>query len=205
LIKSAYYTPDDGLRILEGIQDFKGMKTRADAILWVDMISPTNEESYCLTSDFAFHPLAIEDVLSEMSHPKVDYYDDYVFAVAQVMGVPLQEEDINVRPIGLFLAKNLVVTVHYEKMQPLAKVSSRVEQDSRFISRGADFLFHTILDYIVDTYFIALNVLEREVDRVEKEVLERSDQSILKNMFRIRRDLSIVRRVIVPQAEVIAG
>lgn len=204
MIRYNYFNHDDGLVYGEGIQDFKKMIDRPDSVLWVDLAAPTDEESYVLTSDFKFHPLAIEDVLSEMSHPKVDDYDNYIFSIVQVLGPPLQEEDITVKGIGLFLSSNAVVTVHFHEVRSLENVLKRMNRDSRLISRGADFLFHTIVDYIVDAYFSALNTLERAVDVVEKEVFEEPDEEILRRMFRIRRDLSIIRRVLLPQSEVVS-
>ncbi len=204
MIRSYYYTSDDGLSYSEGVRDFRSMIARPDSVLWVDLSAPTDEESYVLTSDFKFHPLAIEDVLSEMSHPKVDDYDDYVFSIVQVLGPPIQETEIEARGIGLFLSRNAVVTVHFHQVNSLESVLQRLQRDSRLIARGADFLFHTIVDYVVDTYFSALNTLEKEVDLVEAQVFEDPDEKVLKKMFRIRRDLSIIRRVIVPQSEVMS-
>ncbi|MFH2056670.1 MAG: magnesium/cobalt transporter CorA [bacterium] len=204
MILSYYYTRDEGLKKLEGIQGFSEFQKVEGSVLWVDMIEPTDEESYVLTSEFGFHPLAIEDVLSEMSRPKVDDYGEFLFTVAQVLGQPMQEEDIDVWPIGVFLTKSAVVTVHFRKMPPLASVARRLERDSRLMSRGADFLFHSLLDHVVDTYFSALNLLEKEVDHVEAEVFDDPDKGTLRLMFHIRRDLSLINRVVWPQSEVVA-
>jgi magnesium transporter len=204
MIRYSYFTPDDGLVQGEGIQDFKKLLERPESVLWVDLAAPTDEESYILTSDFKFHPLAIEDVLSEMSHPKADDYDRYIFSIVQVLGPPLEEEDIEVKGIGLFLSHNAVVTVHFHEVRSLENVLKRLSRDSRLISRGADFLFHTIVDYIVDAYFSALNTLELAVDVIEKEVFEDPSEGTLRRMFRIRRDLSIIRRVLLPQSEVVS-
>ena len=204
MIRSYYYTPDDGLVYAEGIKDFRRLIERRDSVLWVDLSSPTDEESYVLTSEFKFHPLAIEDVLSEMSHPKVDDYDTYLFTIVQVLGPPVQETEIEAKGVGLFLTTNAVVTVHFHQVQSLESVQLRLQRDSRLISRGADFLFHTMLDHIVDTYFSAQNTMEKEVDAVEAQVFEDPDEVILRKMFRIRRDLAIIRRVVVPQSEIVS-
>ena len=204
MIRSYYYTPDDGLVYAEGIKDFRRLIERRDSVLWVDLSSPTDEESYVLTSEFKFHPLAIEDVLSDMSHPKVDDYDTYLFTIVQVLGPPVQETEIEAKGVGLFLTTNAVVTVHFHPVQSLESVQLRLQRDSRLISRGADFLFHTMLDHIVDTYFSAQNTMEKEVDAVEAQVFEDPDEAILRKMFRIRRDLAIIRRVIVPQSEIVS-
>ncbi len=76
-----------------------------------------------------------------------------------------------------------MVSVHFHQVPSLDTVQQRLQRDSRLISRGADFLFHTMLDHIVDTYFSAQNTMEKEVDAIEAEVFEDPDQDILKRMF----------------------
>ena len=51
------------------------LKTK-DALLWVDMENPTEFESESLVEIFNFHPLAVEDCLSDHSEPKLDDYDE---------------------------------------------------------------------------------------------------------------------------------
>ena len=79
MIKSFYYLPDEGVRVIDGIADFDALCADERAFLWVDMCKPTDEESYVLTHDFKFHPLAIEDVISERSNTKIDDYGRYLF------------------------------------------------------------------------------------------------------------------------------
>jgi len=72
MIKSFYYLPDEGVKVIDGIADFDKLSSVEQSVLWVDMSKPTDEESFVLTHDFKFHPLAIEDVISEKSRTKID-------------------------------------------------------------------------------------------------------------------------------------
>ena len=54
----------------------KGSRKR---IHWIDLEDPTVKEATILEDPFHFHPLAIEDCLSEVHHPKVDDYEAYIF------------------------------------------------------------------------------------------------------------------------------
>ena len=56
MIRSFLYLPDSGVKIHQGIGDFDSWCARDDALLWVDMCKPTDEESFVLTNDFQFHP-----------------------------------------------------------------------------------------------------------------------------------------------------
>ena len=46
---------------------------------WMDFNSPSKEETAILESHFDFHHLAIEDCMSSLNNPKLDYYDKYTF------------------------------------------------------------------------------------------------------------------------------
>ena len=50
--------------------------------LWVDLVQPTPEEGRQVLADtFHFHPLSIEDALSEVHHPKIEPYDRYLYII----------------------------------------------------------------------------------------------------------------------------
>ncbi|MBU1317967.1 MAG: magnesium/cobalt transporter CorA [Candidatus Zixiibacteriota bacterium] len=205
MISSFVWNPEEGGREFEGMINFSELLTKKDHVFWVDLSEPTDEESYILTHDFKFHPLAIEDVLSEMSRPKVDDYEDYIFVVFLVAsGRPGGEDDLPFKEIGLFLTRNCVVTVHFQRLKVIDSIFARLHKDERFISRGADFFFHTVLDHLADTYFQTLLVIEAETDKIEDDVFEDPDPEIVKRIFTIRRDVLQIKRTIAPLREVVA-
>ena len=51
------------------------------ALHWIDLEDPSVRESTILEDPFHFHPLAIEDCLAEVHHPKVDDYEGYLFII----------------------------------------------------------------------------------------------------------------------------
>jgi len=204
MISTFIWSPDEGGREIKGMMDFSELLSKPDHIFWVDLSQPTDEESYILTHDFKFHPLAIEDVLTEMSRPKVDDYDDYLFVVFLVAsGRPGGEDELPFKEIGLFLTKNSVVTVHFQPLTVIDTVFKRLHKDERFISRGADFFLHTLLDHLADTYLETLRVIEHETDKIEDDVFEEPGPEIVKRIFTIRRDVLQVKRTVAPLKEVV--
>jgi len=204
MIRSFYYRPDEGVETLEEIRDFDALVDVENSVLWVDLCKPTDHESYILTHDFKFHPLAIEDVISEKPRTKIDDYGRYLFLVFQVVDYIGREEGLKVSEIDLFLGKNSLVTVHYDDHRLFDYLYSRAERDDRLMSRGADFLFHTLIDTIVDNYNTTLDILEYEIDQVEEDVLSEPDQETLNSIFTLRRDVVQLKRLVLPQSEVVS-
>jgi magnesium transporter len=203
MIKSFYWTLDEGGKEQLGTFPFKEMMQNQDSVLWVDLFNPTDEEAFVLTHDFKFHPLSIEDVLSEESRPKIDEYEDYLFVIFQTVGRPGGEDDLAVNDIGVFLTKNAVVTVHTHQIDILDTLFSRFMKDDRIIARGTSFLFHAVLDYLVDTYNHPLDIIEAETDKIEDDVFEEPEAEIVKRIFNLRRDTLDFKRIMAPLREVV--
>lgn len=203
MIRSFFYLPNQGVQVIEGIADFDALLKQPNSVLWVDLNTPTDDESYVLTHDFNFHPLAIEDVISERPRTKLDIYDRYLFLVFQIADYVGREEGLKVSELDLFLAKNSLVTVHYDDHRIFDYLYHRAERDERLLSRGADYLFHTVIDTTVDNYNAILDTFEYEVDQIEEDVLGESDEDTLRSIFTLRRDIVQLKRTVMPQKEVL--
>lgn len=204
MIRTFIWTAQEGTSEHEGIIDFDQYLSRTDLIMWVDMCAPSDKESFVLTHDFKFHPLAIEDVISELPRSKLDDYGKYLFMIFHLADYMGKEKGLKASEVDLFLTKNAVVTVHFDDHQVFDKLYTRARKDDRLFSRGADFLSHAILDAIVDNYNTALDILEFEVDAVEDDVFEEPDEVTVKTIFALRRDIHHLKRIAVPQQEVLS-
>ena len=194
MIKSFHYIPDEGVEVIDGIADFDRLCKVENSLLWVDLCKPTDQESYILTHDFKYHPLAIEDVISEKPRTKIDDYNRYIFMVFQIVDYIGREEGLKISEIDFFLEKNTLVTVHYDDHRIFDYLYHRAEKDERLLSRGADFLFHAVVDSVVDNYNTTLDILEYEVDQVEDDVLGAPDEDTIKSIFTLRRDIVHLKR-----------
>ncbi|MFH1686785.1 MAG: magnesium/cobalt transporter CorA [bacterium] len=204
MIRSFRYRPGQTVQLTEGLEDFRALERSEEEFLWVDLCKPTDEESYVLTDDFGFHPLAIEDVMSEKPRTKIDDYDKYIFVVFQIVDYVGRQEGLKVSEVDLFLSGNSLVTVHFDNHRIFDYLYSRAERDDRLMSRGLDFLLHAVIDKIVDNYNTTLDILEYEIDEVETDVLGQPDEDTVRSIFTLRRDILQLKRIVLPQREVIS-
>lgn len=203
MIRSFHYVPGDGITVVEGIADFDRLMAQENTFLWVDLLKPTDDESFVLTHDFKFHPLSIEDVLSEKARSKLDIYGEYLFVVFQLVDYVGREEGLKIGEVDLFLSRNSLVTVHYDEHRIFDYLYHRAERDERLLARGADFLFHAVIDSIVDNYNKTLDILEYEVDEIEEAILGEPDKETVKSIFTLRRDIVHLKRLVLPQLELV--
>ncbi len=209
MIKSFLWKPGEEVQLIEGIADFDTLFADPEVVLWIDMTNPTNDESFILTNDFHFHPLAIEDVIeeedaiTELGRSKIDDYRDYLYVEFQIADYISFDEGIGLQEVHIFLTKNTVVTVHDTNHKVFSYLRNRALRDERLMSRGADFLLHNIVDRMVDNYNSILEFFERSVDDIERAVLSVPDEETVKRIFTLRRDIYELKRVALPQREIL--
>ena len=203
MIRIQAYMLDKGVVEVEDPGYIPAILSAKETILWVDFDNPTETEVRLLSDIFNFHPLAIEDCLKESHHPKVDDYGEYLFIILHGIAVKKLEEGLFTEELDIFLGSNYLVTFHYEPRRSVSIPWQRCQQRLNLISRGTDFLLYHIVDTLVDNYTPVIEALDEKLDQIEEEVFSNPDKQTLNKIFGLRRDVLYLRRVILPQREVI--
>ena len=173
-------------------------------LLWIDMESAAREEAGFLSAVFGFHPLAIDDCFNLHLDPaKVDDYGDYIFVIAQAISYKSTTEELETTELNLFLGANYVVSFHSQPLTFVDEVRRRCDADGPEVTRGADFLAHALLDALVDAYQPAVDQLDDTLTGVEERVLARPEQSLLQEILLLKHNVQRLRRVILPQRDVV--
>src|SRR6476619_5200785 len=132
-----------------------------NAIFWLDMLKPTEEEVALLDDAFGFHPLAIEDTINYVQRPKIESYNHvgdavttgYFYMVFHGPDLESFREHLRTKELELFVSARYLVTIHEEEMKSIKTVLNRVSADPLgMLARGTDLLLHSVLDYLVDHY-----------------------------------------------------
>jgi magnesium transporter len=166
---------------------------------WLDLFMPSAEELAMLSELFGFHPLALEDTERFGQRPKIDDYEDFTFLV--VYGAA-DDEDRLVE-VHCFFSERCLVTVHRDDCPAFASLREH------YLRSGAPTqtpirLLHEVIDYLVDSFFPVLTEIDDELDELEEQIARGPQKDQLQTIFRIRRRLVGLRKVVVPQRDLIA-
>lgn len=205
MVRSVFITPDHVKKLNLTIDEMRLAIQQVDGLLWVDLIEPDdNEVTLVLQDIFHFHPLTIEDSISNgYQTPKIDDFGHYIFIIMHAIQAQNIYSELTTVEVNLFLGDNYLVSmVHDQSSLPIENIWKRIERDDRLLTNGSDFLCHGILDAIVDDYMPVLDQIDDELDKLEDLVLERPLPHLLSNLLNIKHSLIFLRRVISPQREV---
>jgi len=174
------------------------------ALHWIDLEDPTVSEAGVLEDPFHFHPLAIEDCLSEVHHPKVDDYGDYVFFIVHGIRFDAPTDQFITRELDIFLGANYLITHHRGPMRSITAARELCGKNQQpALPRGVDFLIHQILDQMFEHYFPNLDAIEDKIQLVQVEVFENPTRETLDRIFILKRDVALLRRICTPQREIV--
>jgi magnesium transporter len=103
-----------------------------------------------------------------------------------------------------FLGERFLVTVHAQPIPSLESVWNRLKGESAVLRRGMDFASYLVTDAIVDSFFPHLDDISSQVEDVEDKVLARTQNVELTDIFRLKRVLVQLRKLLSPQRDVFA-
>ena len=174
----------------------------SEVTFWVDLTAPTDDEARILTDVFAFHPLSVEDARSALQYPKVEPYPEYLYLVLHGIDLKKGKAQFATRDVDFFLGRNYLVTIHDGESRSIGRLRELCNQHNRILSEGPVALLHRIVDTMVDNYRPAIEELEARLDKLEHLAFG-GHYDIVRHVIKLKRELSMLRRVILPQRDVI--
>jgi magnesium transporter len=159
-----------------------------DGLRQVDMLEK-------LGACYGFHPLILEDILSDQ-RAKVEDYDDYIFIVLKMLFYKKEndEESIDADQISMILGPNFVVSFKEKEVDIFKSLRDRLRTGKgRIRKQGSDYLAYSIMDAVVDHYFVILEKLGERFEELEDQIVESPEPSSLTTIYNLKRDMLFLR------------
>jgi len=177
---------------------------RSSRVTWLHVQGTPSEELLRAIGDaYGLHPLALEDVLHTGQRPKVETFEQQLFAI---VGAPEHGgENMVTAQLSLFLGDTWLVSFHPGHADPFQPVRQRVRlPDSRIRQRGADYLFYALIDTAVDLTFPVMEALGDRIETLELTVFDDPSREALDEIHRLKRELVVMRRSLWPQRDALS-
>jgi magnesium transporter len=153
---------------------------------------------------FGIHFLVLEDVAHTRQRAKVEDYGTYLYSCVRMLSVA--EGEIAGEQVSVILGKDFVLTFQEEEREGdvFDALRERLRAGKGQLRRtGADFLYHAILDAIVDQYFLILEAHEERIGELEDELDEDSRSPCVQEIHVLKRQTIALRRFIWPMRELV--
>ena len=180
-----------------------------DTVVWLDLLTPSPSDIEVLTEELGLHPLAIEDALHQHQRPKLDHYRDHDFLAAYAVRECRSSESLlETGELAAFFTRRALITVRKSPLLDLEGLLQRWDEAAHLAGSGVAYLAHGLVDHLVDGHSAAVAALDDEAEELEDLLFDdgapgRDD--LQRRSFALRKDLTRLRRAVVPMREVLVA
>ncbi|MFD6894955.1 magnesium transporter CorA family protein [Rhodococcus sp. NPDC060086] len=204
----------DGVLVAEDfpLDDVSEHLSDERALLWVDLLDPGHDQLSALAAELEFERHAVEDAVARGERTKATRYPGHTFLT--VYATHLEQDrgsvdDIESRlrttRVSAFVLPRGIVTVRRGGQFDIDEVVDRWDEHTDLMRFGTGALLHGLLDVIVDGQFDTVQSLDDAIESIEDGLFGDTPMSraTQHRIYRLRKELVQLRRVVLPMREVV--
>ena len=174
---------------------------------WINIDGLRKDDVENVCNHFGIHPLIAEDILSIGQRPKTDEIDGLMYCLLNMLSFNDKISGVETEQVSIILGKNFVVSFQEDPFRdPFNPLREKLKiAGSKVRQSNADFLFYSLLDYIVDHYFIVMEKMGEKIELLEEDIIKNSNNRSLVKINMIRKEMILLKRSIAPVRELISG
>jgi magnesium transporter len=155
--------------------------------------------------DLAIHPLTLEDIVHTDQRPKAEEFDGYLFVVLKMLSYEPTERHIRAEQVSLLLGERYLVSFQEFPGDVFEGVRERLRKGKGRIRRsGADYLLYSLLDALVDQYFVILETFGEKIEDMEEGLLAYPTTEMLQGLHDMKREMIFLRKQVWPLREILS-
>ena len=180
------------IKIVEECFSFRDRPT----VTWINVVGLHQVEILGKLGDrYGLHPLVQEDILNTDQRPKMEDYGQYLYIVLKMLESNDKTNEIVTEQISLILGANFVISFQEEGGDVFNPIRERIRSGAGRIRKlGADYLAYTLLDAIIDNYFIILERLGEKIEFLEEKLVTQPTSETLQIIHHLKREMIFLRK-----------
>ncbi|WP_080796402.1 magnesium transporter CorA family protein [Corynebacterium pacaense] len=176
--------------------------------LWVDLddVEPMTLDD--IAEELHLHPLAVEDVLGSHERAKMVRYPTHLFLTLYAVRAPEDStKHMERREIGIFVTRNVVVTVRRNASFDIDRAREAWEAQPTLLAEGAVSILWAIIDLTVDSHFDTIQTLDERLAELEEQLFaeDNDDDNIRHNAYRLHKHVLTLHRLALPTREIVTA
>ena len=170
-------------------------------LTWVDIEKPTQKDLDWLKTNFAIHPITLNELLLHSQREKVEQFESYLFLVMYAPIFNAKKRTTKAAELDAIVTKSYVITVHNEPMEPLNIFTERLsdsEKKGRIFSAASGHLLYWIIEDILGFAERQLIHISKNISHVEDNMFKSVSRDMIREISTIKRDVLDFRMAIRP-------
>ncbi len=197
---------EDKLDVVDSsdLQNFQDVPTAVD---WIHVQGLEDNKLITKMGEaLQLHSLILEDIFNSNQRPKTEDMEDGLFVVLKYVTYDKTKQQINLEHLSLILKGNIVISFQNTHEPLFTEIKERIlKANGRIRKMKADYLLYALCDWVIDNYFNVLEKLDDEIEELEQLLISDPQQETLQRIYKLKREIIVMRRAVWPMREAIAA
>lgn len=172
-------------------------------LIWMDVISPTEQELVWLEETLRLHPVVVSDMRREDRRPTLHTYSDYLFL--SLFQAHLKLNEVVSQEIHCIIGERFLLTVRGEGSSAVENAYERAVLNQDYWRRGVAYFLYLTIQHVVDAYYPLLDRISGQLNKLEEQIIVNGNKSAQQSVYRIKQQLINLRQMVAPQREVLSN
>ena len=137
----------------------------------------------------------------------MDEIEQILYGLLNMLYFNASNNTVEQEQISIVLGKNFVISFQEDAQRDVFNpLRDKLKlNNSKIRQRGPDYLCYSMLDMIVDHYFVVMEKLGERIESLEDEVIRYSNKRSLARINQLRKELIVLKRNMAPVRDLING
>ena len=150
--------------------------------------------------NFNIDSLILEDLLNSSQRPKLETRDDFIFITLKM--ILKNKTKFEYEQISFVLFPNLLISFQENPYDHFDSIIEKVEKGiSKLKSKKEGYLTYSLIDRIVDNYFLIIEDLEEQLDNLELNVISAIKKKDFQEILELKKEILKFKKAITPLKE----
>lgn len=173
---------------------------------WLNIENPTKADVEKLSTEFQFHELNLEDMLSNVQRPKIDVQKDYLFIVLHFPRYFKDMKRMLPTEINIFLGKDYLITSSSGVLKPLNNFFKQLKDNpaelEALVEKGSAMVLYEIIDALFQYCFPILDKISERLSKTNDVMFSEKPSFIVPELAKLNQEIISFRKTMSPQRAV---
>ncbi|MES2774102.1 MAG: magnesium/cobalt transporter CorA [Bacteroidota bacterium] len=176
-------------------------------VTWINVDGLRKADIEELCNRYKIHALIQEDIMSFGQRPKMDEIDGVLFCLLNMLYFNETTGGVEQEQISIVIGQNFVLSFQEDaKRDVFNPLREKLQfSNSKIRQSKADYLFYTMIDLIVDNFFVVMEKLGERIETIEEEIIRKASRQTLNKVNQLRKEMIVLKRNLNPVRDLVSG
>lgn len=177
-----------------------------EGISWLCFFGLGDVEMLRQTAEtYGINPLSVEDILNPDHRPKLEVFDNYLLIIVKMIDIS-EEGRLTSEQVSFVIGDNYVLTFQERPGDVFEPIRERLRKNvGKLRNTHSDYLALSLIDIIIDNYFVVLECLAEGLEELEVTLLKTPENFDGNDVHELKMQLFYMRKICWPLREIASG